>query len=155
MGRCFTDQLQCSQLRAVYREEGAVPRDLDGVVERSRVSSVALDVGDGSALEAQGSENIVQAVVRASQDAAGVHTLYLAEGPTQEVEVVDHQVEEDTAAYAPVGVPVVPAQQERRAAAGADHSHRSQVPGVDLLLDPQVLGEETDDVAYEKMGAVA
>jgi hypothetical protein len=60
-----------------------------------------------------------------------------------------------TAADAPVGVPVVPAEQEGRAAAGADHPNRSEVPGVDLLLDPQILGEETDDVAYEKMGAVA
>src|SRR5215218_3624729 len=113
MGRCFTDQLQCSRLCAVCREEGAAPRDLDGVVERSRVPPVALDVGDGSALEAQGSEDIVQAIILASQDAAGVHTLYLAEGPAQEVEVVDHQVQKDTAAYAPVGVPVVPTQQER------------------------------------------
>ena len=37
------------------------PCDFDGVVERTRVPPVPLDVGDGTALEAQGNEDVVQA----------------------------------------------------------------------------------------------
>src|SRR3712207_6999602 len=58
-------------------------------------------VGYGAALEAQGNEDVVQAVILAPQQAAGVDPLDLAEGPAQVVEVVDHQVQKDTAAHAP------------------------------------------------------
>src|SRR3712207_5674436 len=119
-------------------------------LERTRVAPLPLDVGYRAAREAQRDEGVVQAVVLASEHAPGVDPLDLAQGPAPAVEVGDHPVEEDSPAESPVGVPVVPPQQERRAAARAPHADRPEVPGVHHLLDPDVLGEEADDVPDEE-----
>ena len=144
-----TDQVQGGRLGAVGGQDGAAPRYFDRVVERPWVSPVAFHVGNSAALEAQGDEGVVEAVVLASLDAAGVHPLYIAQRPAQEVEVVDQEVNEHAAAYAPVCVPVIPAHKERRSAAGAYHPDGPELPGFDLVLDPHVLGEEPDHVADE------
>src|SRR5215213_9313666 len=78
------DQLQCGRLSAVRGLECAAPRHFDRVVERPRVPSVALDVGNGAAFEAQRDEGVVAAVVLASKEGAGEHTLEGAEGQKQE-----------------------------------------------------------------------
>jgi hypothetical protein len=111
---------------------------------------VSLHVGDGAAREAQGREDVVKAVVFASQHPAGVDPLDLAQSPAQKVEVVDHQVQEHPAAHPPVGVPVVPSGQEGGPAAGARHADRAELSGVYHLLDADVLREEADDVTDEE-----
>src|SRR3712207_5249028 len=130
----------------LFRSEALAPRDLYRVLERRRVAPVTLDVRDGSAREAQRSQGVVQAVVLAAHNTPGVDPLHLAEAPAEEIEVVDHEVDQHAAALAPVGVPVVPAPEERRPPARPYDPDRAEVAGLDHLLHPDVLGEEPDDV---------
>src|SRR5215217_8332753 len=140
------EQLDRSGLRAVGRDEGAAPSNLDRIVELTRIAPLPLHMGDGASRKAQRHQCVIQAVVLSSHHAPGVDPLDLAKRPAQEVEVVDEQVQEHAPAYAQVGVPVVPPGKERRATAGAHDAERTEIPSIYHRLDPLILREEADHV---------